>query len=259
VADEVEGAGHEADGQYAVSERFRPVVLCYHGVSDTWEHLLSVRPAAFELQLRLLRARGYAAASAAEVVLGRGRLFHVTFDDALRSVANALPVLERLRVPATVFACTSYARDDCVFNVPELASEASAHPDELATMDWDELAQVIERGVEIGSHTKTHQHLRALDDAELRAELVESRRELEDVLGRPCRFLSFPYGEHDDRVRAAARAAGYEAAFALPGRSKPWDPFAVPRVGLWRHTSLVRAAIKTSRLSWSVESRREWR
>jgi len=139
-----------------------------------------------------------------------------------------------------------------VFAVPELAPEASAHPHELATMDWDALAELSGRGVEIGSHTKTHPHLRGLSDVELRAELVESREQLEDVLGGPCRFLAFPFGEHDARVRAAARASGYEAAFALPGRSKPWDVFAIPRVGMWRHTTLVQAAVKTSSLSSAV-------
>jgi peptidoglycan/xylan/chitin deacetylase (PgdA/CDA1 family) len=240
-----------------VSKRFEPVVLCYHGVSDTWEHLLSVRPSAFERQLRLMLARGYAAASAADVARGRGRLFHVSFDDALRSVANALPILERQRVPATVFACTHYLRSGAVFDVPELAPEASAHPDELATMDWEALADVSERGVEIGSHTKTHPHLRELSDLDLRAELQESRERLEGMLGSRCRFLAFPYGEHDERVRSAARASGYEGAFALPGRSKPWDPFAIPRVGIWRHTGRVAAVIKTSTIGSRLAARRE--
>jgi peptidoglycan/xylan/chitin deacetylase (PgdA/CDA1 family) len=242
-----------------VSDRFEPLVLCYHAVSDTWEHLLSVRPRAFERQLKLMRARGYGAASADDVLAGRGRLFHVTFDDALRSVANALPILERLRVPATVFACTAFAENGRVLDVPELADEATAHPDELATMGWDELTELAERGIEIGSHTKTHAHLRELSDRELRAELRESRERLEDVLRRPCRFLAFPYGEHDERVRAAARASGYDAAFALPGRSLPWDPFALPRIGIWRQTGLVRAFFKISPVGWAVAARREAR
>ena len=239
-----------------MTERFRPVVLSYHAVSDNWEHVLSVRPAAFERQMKLMRARGYAAASAAEVATGRGRLFHVTFDDALRSVANALPSLERHRIPATVFACTMYARGGDVFDVPELAAEAATHPHELATLDWDALADLSKHGIDIGSHTKTHPHLCALSDAELRSELLESREEMEDALGRSCRFLAYPYGEHDERVRSAARASGYESAFALPGRSKPWDLFAIPRVGMWRETSLFRAAVKTSPFNWQVGARR---
>jgi peptidoglycan/xylan/chitin deacetylase (PgdA/CDA1 family) len=104
----------------------------------------------------------------------------------------------------------------------------------------------------VGSHTTTHAHLTALSDAELSTELRASREHIEDVLQRPCRFLAFPYGEHDERVRDAARAAGYEAAFALPGRAAPWDVFALPRVGIWRHTGLFRTAVKTSPINRAV-------
>ena len=76
---------------------------------------------------------------------------HVTFDDAYRSVANAIPILERLQVPATVFACPGYADEGRPLDVPELADEALAHPEELATMGWEELRGLVERGVEIGS------------------------------------------------------------------------------------------------------------
>jgi peptidoglycan/xylan/chitin deacetylase (PgdA/CDA1 family) len=235
-----------------VTDRFDSVVLCYHAVSDEWEHRLSVRRQALERQLRLMLARRYRPASAADVAAGDARLFHVTFDDAFRSVWNAVPVLERLGVPATVFACPAYAEGGRTFDITKRADDVVAHPDELATMNWDSLAELAERGIEIGSHTKTHPHLTSLSDSELHNELQESREQLQDVLGVPCRFLAFPYGEHDARVRAATRASGYHAAFALPGRTKPRDLFALPRVGIWRHTGLVRAALKTSPVSRSV-------
>lgn len=237
----------------------RAVVLCYHAVSEGWDHLLSVHPRALDRQLRLMRARWYQPGSAADVLDGRRRVVHVTFDDGFRSVWNAVPVLERLGARATVFACSDYAEDGRTFAPAELADEASAHPDELATMDWDSLAALADRGIEVGSHTKTHPHLTAVSDSELRAELRESRERLEDVLGMPCRFLSFPYGEHDRRVRAAARASGYHGAFALPGREKPRDVFALPRVGVWRHTGLPRLAVKTSPLSRRVAVLQGWR
>jgi peptidoglycan/xylan/chitin deacetylase (PgdA/CDA1 family) len=236
------------------------VVLCYHAVSETWNHLLAVRRVAFERQLRLMLARRYRPASAADIAANRHkRMLHVTFDDAFKSVRNAVPILERLRIPATVFACTAYADGGRVFDVAELAEEAVAHADELATMDWEALAELADHGIEIGSHTKTHAHLCSLSDSELRAELLASREQLEDVLRVPCRFLAFPYGEHDVRVRAAARAIGYQAAFALPGRARPRDLFALPRVGIWRHTGVVRAAVKTSPVHRPVAAIRGWR
>ena len=229
-----------------MTDRFGSVVLCYHAVSDEWDHLLSVRRQAFERQLRLMLARRYRPASASDVVAGRGRLLHITFDDAFRSVWNAVPVLDRLAVPATVFACTDYADGGRTFAVAELAVEASAHPEELATMDWEELRALAERGVEIGSHTLTHPHLPSLSDGELLRELRESRELIEAELNRPCRYLAYPYGEHDERVRAATRAAGYEAAFALRSGADTRDLYALPRVDIYRKDRLVRAMLKTS-------------
>ena len=157
-----------------------------------------------------------------------------------------------------MFACTDYADGGKTFAPPELADEASAHADDLATMDWESLAALAERGVEIGSHTRTHPHLTALSDADVCTELHGSRERLEDMLGVPCRFLAFPYGDHDARIRAVARASGYQGAFALPGRERPRDDFAFPRVGVWRHTRLTRLTVKTSPLSRPVAMLQGW-
>ena len=228
--------------------RARTLIVCYHAISDDWTHTLAVRPADFERQIRSILLRRYRPAGAAEAVEGRGRLVHVTFDDAFRSIEQALPVLERLGVPATVFACPGFADTGRPFSVPELATEAEAFPDELATMDWDALRSVVERGGEVGSHTSSHPHLTRLADAELARELSESRERIADELGRPCRYLAYPYGEHDARVRRAAQAAGYEAAFVLAEPDTPVDLYALPRIDLYRRDDLVRAVLKTSAL-----------
>jgi peptidoglycan/xylan/chitin deacetylase (PgdA/CDA1 family) len=222
----------------------RPLVLCYHAVSETWRHKLSVPADALEDQLQLLLRRGYRPVSAAEAAAGSGKLLHVTFDDALTSVRNALPVLERTGVRATVFACTGYADDGWPLGVPELQAELDARPRELETMRWDELRELVARGIEVSSHTVSHPHLPTLADAELADELRSSRQRLEDELDRPCTVLAYPYGDCDDRVRAAARAAGYETAFGLPGDPSGRDPFDVFRVGVWQGDSPRRVAFK---------------
>jgi peptidoglycan/xylan/chitin deacetylase (PgdA/CDA1 family) len=183
----------------------------------------------------------------------------VTFDDAFRSVANAVPILERLGLPATVFACAAYADEGRPLAVPELAAEASAHPEELATMSWDELRALAERGVEIGSHTVSHPHLPQLSEAEIRDELAESRSRFEDELGRPCRFVAYPYGEHDSRARAAARRAGYGLAFALASTAQPRDDFALPRIDLYRKDNRISTILKTSPLRRPVAAVRRTR
>jgi len=229
----------------------RPLVLCYHAVSDTWRHTLSVPADALERQLELLLRRGFRPAAAADAVAGRGKLLHVTFDDAFTSVRNALPVLERTGVKATVFACTGYADDGRPLEVAGLGGERRERPQELETMKWNELRELAERGIEVSSHTVSHPHLPRLSDAELADELRVSKQRLEAELGRPCPMLAYPFGDCDERVRAAARAAGYEAAFGLPGDATWRDRFDVFRMGVWHGESPGRVALKASSLARS--------
>jgi peptidoglycan/xylan/chitin deacetylase (PgdA/CDA1 family) len=225
---------------------FRPLVLCYHAVSDLWDDPLAVAPAAIERQLRMLLRTGFVPIRADEALANRARTMHVTFDDAYRNVGAVVPVLERLGVWSTIFACSDYAAEGRRLDVPELTHRQGAFPGELETMTWETLREVSAAGVEIGSHTASHAHLPALGDAELMRELSESRERIEDELRRPCRLLAYPYGEDDERVRTAARKAGYTTAFTLRWRDAGVCPHALPRVGVFRGDGMLRFALKAS-------------
>jgi peptidoglycan/xylan/chitin deacetylase (PgdA/CDA1 family) len=227
---------------------FRPLVLCYHAVSEGWDDPLSIAPATLERQLRAVLRAGFEPVSADGVLGNRRRTFHVTFDDAYTSVEDALPVLDRLGVRATVFACSAYAADGAPLLIPELRERTAGRPEVLATMPWPQLRELAAHGVEIGSHTISHAHLPRLSDAELARELRESRERLEDELGRPCRYLAYPFGEDDGRVHAAARDAGYSAAYTLSGPARPIDLHALPRVDVYRGDGNARFAAKISPL-----------
>jgi peptidoglycan/xylan/chitin deacetylase (PgdA/CDA1 family) len=239
-----------------VTSRFDGLVLCYHAISESWEHQLAIPQHVVERQIAGLLARGHRPVSASEVLAGRVGL-HVTFDDAFRSVAALLPSLERLGVRSTIFVSANYADHGDPLSVAELADAVAAQPGELETMDWNGLRAVAERSVEIGSHTCTHAHLRSLSDAELASELCDSRERIAAELGRPCRFFAYPYGEHDARIRAAVKAAGYEAAFALRSASRQFDRYAVPRVDLYRRDGRLRVRLKVSAFGRWVRAHRD--
>jgi peptidoglycan/xylan/chitin deacetylase (PgdA/CDA1 family) len=171
--------------------------------------------------------------------LQRFRQVHATFDDAFRSSATVFPALRELGVTLQIFVCSGYAREGKSLAIPELAGD---DPHELATMTWDELRTHAEDGVRIGSHTVTHPHLPALGELEQRIELEDSKAAIEEELGCPCTDLAYPYGEHDARVRKAARAAGYERGFALRGSRH--DPYAVPRLDLYRRHTVPRTLLR---------------
>ena len=146
------------------------------------------------------------------------------------------------RRPGPVFACAALAESGLPFPVLAPAEAGETTEADVRTLEWDALAELADRGVEIGSHTVSHPYLTQLADSELDRELRESRERLEHQLGRRCRFVAYPYGDHDERVRAAARAAGYEAAFALPGRARPFDRLESRASGSGGRTVLDRPA-----------------
>lgn len=101
-------------------------------------------------------------------------------------------------------------------------------------------------GVEIGNHTMTHVHGRALSKAEIEDEIVGSKQRLETLSGAPVRSFSVPYGHEDDLpsdVLAAVRASGHEAIFLVHARSNRSRPAA----DIWYRTSLHNEAASTLR------------
>jgi hypothetical protein len=88
--------------------------------------------------------------------------------------------------------------------------------------------------------------LTALEDQALEHELGSSRAVCEQRLGRPCLSIAYPYGDVDDRVARAARAAGYAAGAALPARLRGRRPMMWPRVGVYRPDTRRRFALKVS-------------
>jgi peptidoglycan/xylan/chitin deacetylase (PgdA/CDA1 family) len=139
----------------------------------------------------------------------------LTFDDGSSSfIEYAAPLLQRRGVPATVFACTDYARGSGGW-WPDYPLSRQVHP-----LSFDELAGIGKVGFNIGSHAHQHVSLRTLDDKELGECLTRSKDDLQAIPGSlPC--LAFPFGVADARVRQAASAAGFTTMFSLgPGTSR---------------------------------------
>ncbi|MFO0973672.1 MAG: polysaccharide deacetylase family protein [Phycisphaerae bacterium] len=101
-------------------------------------------------------------------------------------------------------------------------------------MSWDQVRELADAGVEIGSHTVSHPHLARLEPGDIARELSDSRARLESRIGRPVVRVSYPFGSHDARVMAAARSAGYESAYITHTwyAQSPREPFAIPRISV---------------------------
>ncbi len=238
------------------------LILCHHGVSESWPSEFAIEPRRLEGQLRFLLRRGYRPMTLSAALAERpsGKTLVVTFDDAYRSVLReGYPVLARLGVPATVFVPTAFATSREPMAWSEMGRwVGTPFESELDCMTWDELRRLQDRGWEIGSHTRTHADLALLDDEELAGELRQSREECERELRRPCRALAYPFSSYDERVKDAAASAGYATAVildsqvAIPRRTMPYlpgarqDPLELLRAGLYRGDGWARFLAKTS-------------
>lgn len=208
--------------------------LYMHSVYDDQVHH-------FRAMLRALKGHGrfVTTQEVVEVVEGTRSIgehcFHLSFDDGFdNNYRNVFPVLEELEIPATFFVPTALvdAPDDEV-----LARWWTPDPVPTRLMCWDELREMRAAGHEIGSHTRHHARLSDVsgDDSSLRDEIIGSKREVEDALGEPCRFISWPFGtsrDFDQRAGEVVREAGYRACFsAVRGTVVPGskEVFAIPR------------------------------
>jgi peptidoglycan/xylan/chitin deacetylase (PgdA/CDA1 family) len=152
----------------------------------------------------------------------------LSFDDGdLSHVTNVAPILSRAGWPGVL---------DLAVN----------HLGPKGLPMWG-ARRLLREGWEVDSHTVDHLDLTTLDDAALAEQLTRSRRLIRSRLGVDTRFLCYPAGRNDDRVRAAALQAGYVAATTVePGIAAPTDdPFLLPRIRVGPETTaedLVRQA-----------------
>lgn len=78
--------------------------------------------------------------------------------------------------------------------------------------DWGltegDVAKLAAAGHEIGFHTRRHDRLPELDDADLQKALTEGRKEIEVAAGATMTAIAYPHGRSSRRVATAARRSG---------------------------------------------------
>jgi peptidoglycan/xylan/chitin deacetylase (PgdA/CDA1 family) len=221
--------------QEALASRSFLAILLFHRVTDEIpEDGLTVSTRRFARICRMLR-RNFNVVPLAEIFRLRQsgqpfprRTVAVTFDDCYRDNLFAAQVLAEHQLPACFFMPTAFVGTDHVFAWDRGLKR-------MANLTWDEVRAMANVGHEIGSHTVTHPDMAQVPLEQARHELVESKRVLEEKLGRPVRWFAYPFGGRDnfraERV-PLVEEAGYEGCvsgfggFLYPDATDP----IVPRV-----------------------------
>lgn len=94
-------------------------------------------------------------------------------------------------------------------------------------------------GMQVGAHTVSHPILARLDDEQARAEIVQSKQFLEELLGERVPLFAYPNGkpgvDYSARSVEIAREIGFDAAVSTTwgAAHKGTDPFQIPRFTPW--------------------------
>jgi len=265
------------------------IILMYHSVAPDEaapyiEPANRVDPRTFERQMAFLAAeRRVVALSELADLIAAGRTpppgtVCITLDDGYRdNLTVAAPILEKHRLPATLFLATGFVErgeaqwSDRLHWLSLPAQERrrlhaqlleASHDDRMRllggfqaaqepprlVLDWDEVRALVRRypRFEIGGHTRDHLDL-TKHPGEARAQIEGCAADLRRELGPGERHFSYPYGRWSAETRQAVIDAGWRSAVATGAARRVGpgpDRYAMPRVEAPR--SMTRFAFKTS-------------
>jgi peptidoglycan/xylan/chitin deacetylase (PgdA/CDA1 family) len=136
------------------------------------------------------------------------------FDDGnISDVEQALPILAERGLAARFFVL-------------------AGRLDEDGYLSAEDVAQLHNAGMRIGSHGLEHRDWRTLNADELRSETLSSRTLLGEVIGAPVTEAACPFGSYDRRVLGALRTAGYERVFTSDGGPGTLGAAVMPRTSV---------------------------
>lgn len=167
---------------------------------------LIISPKSFARQIDWLERKAFRFLSLDEVIDREAkaplwqRCVALSFDDGFRdNYENAFSVLTRRKKKAILFVVVNWVgREDF--------------------LSWREIRELADSGITIGSHSLSHRWLPDISDArELRSEVFDSKKKIEDEIGREVRHFCYPVGGVNERVAGEVKRAGYRAAWVAGG------------------------------------------
>ena len=210
-----------------VKSNSQVVVLCYHRIEGKAGGALSIEPALFEEHMQKIKDAGVTVISMQDFLAWRRgekeippKCALITIDDGYVSGYEVgWPILKKYGYPFTMFVYLKY-----------ISTGGKA-------ITWDQLAEMRDAGVDIGSHTVSHQDLRkkgkgATDyESYLKDEVERSKQVIEEKLGIKVLSIAYPQGRANAKVAQATKDAGYEFGFTTYGMrlTQNADPYALGR------------------------------
>ena len=123
-----------------------------------------------------------------------------TFDDGFSSDFELVfPILKEMGMSATFFIVPNFVGTE-------------------GYMTWENIKQLSDAGMEIASHSCTHQYFSTLNEEEIFDELKNSKNTIEKIIGKDVDSFAYPYGNYSLKSNQIASKAGYKnICNSMPG------------------------------------------
>ena len=219
-----------------------PRVLMYHMIS---EHLpkkqskfnrLRVKPSDFEKQLIWLKKKNFKSFTLTELSELENipaKSVVLTFDDGYEdNFTKAFPLLKKYEFKATIYIVLNrfnqnWATDKDLNQASnELNSEKMLSNEQIKEMLYSRL-------IEIGSHTLDHVNLPKLNKEEKKKQIIESKKQIENVFNIKCNSFAYPFGFFDEDSVKIVNEANYTNATTTVNSvfdKNKYTNFEIPRI-----------------------------
>lgn len=206
-------------------------IMMYHRVLTNPDpgYRLAVSSQAFYRQMRFLKENNFNVLPLGELISLikekkkiSPRTIAITFDDGYRdNYICAFPILKKYQLPATIFIIVDEVGRIGPSGIRDRVS-------------WEEILEMRGSGViDFGSHSLGPEPLINIhSEKELKAQIFDSKRILEEKLKEKVNIFSYPEGMFNEEIKNLVIATGYKGAVAtMPGRGYANDDiFALKRI-----------------------------
>lgn len=213
----------------------RIFILMYHRVNSYRKNELSVTTTQFKRQLDWLISQGFRNMQMTELESGvvekidsSPRLIF-TFDDGYEdNYINAFPLLKEYGYTGIFYLPTNYIGTNKMYSL-DIAESNRIEQNRI--MNWSQVLDMLQEGMEIGSHTMNHTVLTRIFREDAKREIIESKKKLEQELQVEISSFCYPGGYYEKQHILWVKNAGYRSACtASPGIWRGHDLYELPRV-----------------------------
>lgn len=233
---------------HEIMSRKQVPVLCYHhireakpGQSESMKSY-SVSPAAFAEQMQTLADSGY------KTILPDQLYNYLAFGEALPEKPIMLTFddtdLEQYTIGASEMKKHGFKG---VFFIMTISINRPRY------MSKEQIKELADDGNVIADHTWDHHMVTKYQQADWDKQLVETKKKLEEMTGKPVNYFAYPFGIWNHAAIPDIKSRGYRMAFQLSTKRDSTEPlYTVRRMivpGTWSTQGTMKAMRTTFNLA----------